>query len=183
MSADKANIFKQKSDETPSPSKLIIKLKHEPKVTPSEEGHIMSNVTWRLYRPVEEATHFSNGGQRPAFKMTDIAWPTDMTVICQLDRYDEIEGYQLTVECDCKEGITYGHMLKTLYEFYNETPLTSEEVEMVKESMETSGDSWDYKKDALAKGKFNWIDLMGDCMFFQGIKMDDEECGILMLGS
>lgn len=135
----------------------------------------MPEVSWRLYFPVKEATC--------TFEMKQIAWPRDLIIELQVDRHDDIQR-TLHVYSDQKEGITYEHILTELYKFYNESELDEDDIDEVRQTMEEGYDIFDYKKDALKEGHFNWIDLMGDCVFFQGIDVNSQNnTGVLSLHS
>ena len=60
------------------------------------------------------------------------------------------------------------HLLTEIYNFYNSAALSEEDVAELPE------DGWDRKKFAMTKFKRKekvfWIDLVGDLLYFDGIK-------------
>lgn len=79
--------------------------------------------------------------------------------------------------------MTYEEMTKKLHAYCKSASLPIPHVNANEPKKDYYNDPFDYKKDALAMDKFNWIDLMGDCVIFEGIKMKTQHFGYLSLAT
>jgi hypothetical protein len=160
---------------------------------------LLGDLNWRIDESPIMATLFSKANVpfvnqvgsgaavRPleaAVNRNKIVWSNELLLELPVDRFNGMER-QIIVEPDRKQGITLGHLLDTLYSFYNGTALTQEDFIEVKRSVDEDNDLFEYKADALKKmGKVYWKELMGERVFFEGITVNPRyNTGYLSLGS
>ncbi|CAH6418732.1 Hypothetical protein POVN_LOCUS452 [uncultured virus] len=153
-----------------------------------EEGKgesLLLDLNWNIREQPEEAT---KTGTRQPYDLKQVIREGPLYLDVDNDRYGLRSG---TIEIKPSEQnqLTVGDVLSAVYKYYNETPLTTNEVEGLQPFIYQDKDTFGYFKEAVAKAARGEVvyrgDLMGDLASWEYIKLNakNPRYGTLSLSS
>ena len=114
----------------------------------------------------------------PFADLRKIVWPRAMVVLAPVERYGDTEK-EVHIRPDTRAGVTLGHLLDALSEFYNDPDaLSDDDLEQLREAV--ANDEWDDPGGEFGAERaldnldqygepFAWVDLMGDKFWWEGL--------------
>jgi hypothetical protein len=128
----------------------------------------MNNIAWNIKMLPQYAYYYDT---KEYINLNDkIDWPKNLVIPLEKDKY----GVKESIYIDAN---TLGNYLTILYNFYNNTSLTLNDLQNHKEAIHSAGGYLEHikmYKNLISKGQIvYWSNLMGTRIYFDGICNDE----------